>query len=148
MNTDGTVTDLIQLLTKEELVVVKLYEKTNKESTTLKRKIYLQGKNSKTNWLCAESKIHLSNLHHDFVSDLTQHNIPIGTLWTKYKMETYKTIIDKKQENSISIEHSGYEKGTKLLARTYLVYNNKKVIMEITEWFPISQYCNLKFKST
>ncbi|MCF6288756.1 MAG: chorismate pyruvate-lyase family protein [Proteobacteria bacterium] len=145
MNTDGTVTDLIQLLVKEELVVIKLYEKANKESGILKRKIYLQGETSKTNWLCAESKVYLSNLHHHFVDDLTQQNIPIGTLWTKYKMETYKKVINKEEETSLDIKQTGYENGTKLLARTYRVYNNKKIIMEITERFPVSQYFHLKF---
>ncbi len=143
MHTDGTVTDLIELLAHEKLTVIKLHEKINENSSLLERKIYLQGKDSKINWLCAESKIYLKNLSHHFVEDLIHHSIPIGTLWTKYKIETYKNITDKKEELSIDNLKTGYERGERLLSRTYEVFNNKKLIMEITERFPISQFTKL-----
>ena len=143
MHTDGTVTDLIELLAHEKLTVIKLHEKINEESSLLERKIYLQGKDSKINWLCAESKIYLHNLEENFVNDLIHHNIPIGTLWTKYKIETYKNITDKKEELSINIEQTGYNSGVKLLSRTYEVFNNQNLIMEITERFPISHFIQL-----
>jgi chorismate-pyruvate lyase len=143
MHTDGTVTDLIELLAHEKLTVIKLHENTNEGSSLLTRKIYLQGKKSKINWLCAESKIYLHNLNDNFVKDLIHHSIPIGTLWTKYKIETYKNITEKKEELSIDIEQTGYKPGKKLLLRTYEVFNNQKLIMEITERFPISHFDKL-----
>ena len=144
MHTDGTVTDLIELLANEKLTVIKLHENISKDSSLLVRKIYLQGVKSKINWLCAESKIYLHNLEDNFVNDLIHHSIPIGTLWTKYKMETYKKITGKKEELSINSEQTGYKKGEKLLSRTYEVFNNQKLIMEITERFPVSHFTNIK----
>ncbi len=142
MHTDGTVTDLIELLAHEKLTVIKLHENITKDSSLLVRRIYLQGMKSKINWLCAESKIYLNNLEDNFVKDLTHHSIPIGTLWTKYKMETYKKITEKKEELSIDSVQTGYKKGEKLLSRTYEVFNNQKLIMEITERFPVSHFTN------
>lgn len=148
MQTDGTVTDLIQLLTKEQLNVIKLHEDVNHKTSLLKRKIYLQGKDSKINWLSAESKINLSNLPYQFVEDLMHHNLPIGALWTKYQVETYKVITDKKEVVSTNSILSGYEVGEKLLSRTYKVFSNQKLIMEITERFPISRFINLELFSS
>ena len=40
-------------------------------------------------------KIFLNNLSKEFVNDLMEKSIPIGTLWFKYKMETFKKIINQ-----------------------------------------------------
>jgi len=145
MQTDGTVTELIELLTKEKLSVIKvssdIEDKDNAQ--VLQRRIYLQGMQSQTYWLFAHSVIFLDNLPKEFVSDLIDKTIPIGTLWNDYRIETFKQVISKQAELSKSIEISGFKQGEELLSRTYEVYSQNKIIMQITEKFPIQSYESL-----
>jgi len=138
MKTDGTVTELIRLLTGEEIHVVKIHENIN--LNMLNRHIFLRGIESKTNWLYAESNIYLDNLAKDFTRDLLEKTIPIGTLWINYRMETFKKLIRQYEEISDCHKGMGFKSGTKLLSRIYQVYNQQKVIMEITEKFPIHRF--------
>lgn len=145
MQTDGTVTELIKLLSKEEVNVTKISEKIDqiKQQKILTRCIFLHGVTSKKNWLYAKSKIYLDNLPQIFVDDLLQGNIPIGTLWTKYQMETFKHLVDQKEEELDENIGKGFEVGSLLLTRVYRVYNQQKIIMQITEKFPIKKYSEL-----
>ena len=142
MQTDGTVTELIELLTKEKLDVIKISSEIEQleNSRQLHRKIYLQGKTSKINWLFAHSLIYLDNLPADFVRDLIEKTIPIGTLWNNYRIETFKQVINKQAEVADSIENSGFSAETELLSRTYQVFSKNKIIMQITEKFPVQVY--------
>jgi len=142
MQTDGTVTELIQLLAKEKMLVVKLSEKIS-PTGKLHRHIYLQGQRSQTHWLFAKSVIYLQNLSADFVSDLMEKSIPIGSLWAKYRVETYKQQTDSYQQEALEGDDSGFSTGTRLLCREYEVYSKKTIIMKITEKFPIEIYKNL-----
>lgn len=144
MQTDGTVTELIKLLTNEQIKVVKLSEKKESQSQVLNRQIFLQGVTSGINWLYATSKIYLQNLSDEFVRELTEETVPIGTLWIKYRMETYKQLVDQYEE---ILAHSATDaicKDGKYLTRIYQVFNQSKLIMEITEKFPIDKYQGLE----
>ncbi len=144
MQTDGTVTELIKLLANEDIAVVKISEDIiNNEEPILFRHIYLQGKVTQKNWLYAESKIYLNNLPKEFVSDLIDKTIPIGTLWLNYKMETFKQLISQCEEISHETSKCGFAEDTKMLSRVYHVFNQQKPIMEITEKFPIYRYKGL-----
>ena len=144
MQTDGTVTELIKLLAKENIVVIKISESIKNDSERiLYRHIYLQGEKSKKNWLYAESKIYLDNLPKEFVSDLLEKTIPIGTLWLNYRMETFKQLIKQCEEISIDKKTFGFSVGTKMLSRMYQVFNQNKIIMEITEKFPVHKFKKL-----
>ena len=142
MQTDGTVTELIKLLTGEHIKVVKLNENIDKLSNILSRRIFLQGEVSKINWLFASSKIYLKNLSTEFAKDLLENNQPIGSLWIKYRMETFKLLVDQYEE-SLSKKNADSVIDGKYLTRIYHVYNQKKLIMEITEKFPINEYSSL-----
>ncbi|MBL4660762.1 MAG: DUF98 domain-containing protein [Alcanivoracaceae bacterium] len=145
MQTDGTVTELIKLLTQEDIIVCKLSEKITDDNgvRVLDRHIFLQGKRSGKNWLYAQSKIYLDNLPAEFVNDLLEKTIPIGTLWINYRMETFKQLINQYEELSLGQGDSGFKASTNLLTRVYQVFNQYKIIMEITEKFPIDEYENL-----
>lgn len=145
MQTDGTVTELIKLLANEDIKVVKLSEEIDSKSNQkiLNRHIYLQGLQSKINWLYAQSKIFLNNLPSDFVNDLLHESIPIGSLWIKYRIETFKQVTEKLETVSLGLDQSGFNKGSKVLSRTYQVFNKSVIIMEIKENFPIYDYENL-----
>jgi chorismate-pyruvate lyase len=142
MKTDGTVTELIKFFSAEEIKVVKLSEEihTEDEDEILTRKIFLQGNKTHKNWLYAQSEIYLNNLPKQFVVDLLEKNIPIGTLWINHRIETYKSLINQGEEVLTEDLGSGFAMGTSLLSRTYQVYNQQKIIMEITEKFPIGLY--------
>ena len=143
MQTDGTVTDLIKLLTKEDIKVVKLSEKTDESTHVLSRQIYLQGVSSHINWLYATSKIYMDNLSDEFVCELKEGNVPIGALWIKYRMETFKQLVDQYEELSSDNASEISLTSSKYLTRIYQVFNQSKLIMEITEKFPIDKYQGL-----
>jgi len=142
MKTDGTVTELIKLLSGEGIQVSKISEEieTINEKRMLDRCIFLQGKDSKKNWLYAQSKITLDHLPDQFVIDLLEKNIPIGTLWINYRVETFKLLIDRYEEVLDKDIGKGFAKGDTVLTRVYQVFNQQNVIMEITEKFPINKY--------
>jgi chorismate-pyruvate lyase len=143
MQTDGTVTELIKLLTRESIQVVKLDETIDQETNILTRRIFLQGKETEVNWLYASSKIYLKNLPVEFCKDLLENNLPIGSLWIKYRMETFKQLVDQYEDPESNSTKSGLNQG-KYLTRIYQVFNQKKQIMEITEKFPINEYSLLE----
>lgn len=145
MKTDGTVTELIKLLAAEDLEVIKLLEELSciDNKNILNREIFLQGKSSSKNWLFAQSKIYLDNLPKEFVDDLLLKSIPIGTLWTKFRVETFKLLINQKEEVLDENMGKGFKKGDRLLSRVYHVFNKQKIIMEITEKFSVTKFQNL-----
>ncbi len=141
MQTDGTVTQLIKILTNETINVIKIASEIEQNpQRVLHRSIYLQGQQSKTDWLFAQSQVFLDNLPTAFVQDLIEKTLPIGTLWNNYRTETFKQIIAKEAEISKGKKRSGFKKGTPLLSRTYAVYSKNHIIMQITEKFPIQKY--------
>ncbi len=145
MQTDGTVTELIKLLSSEGIKVSKISEKIDeiKQQKILNRCIFLQGKKSNKNWLYAQSKVYLDNLSKCFVKDLLEKNIPIGTLWVNHRIETFKLLIDQYEETLDDTIGKEFEQGTVVLTRIYNVFNQNKIIMEITEKFPIKPYAEL-----
>ena len=152
--TDGTVTNLLEHHLSEAMKVVKLYEGQSKYHASpqldtknleglsvLEREILLQGEKSKSNWLYAKSAIFLENLPQDFLNDLLESAQPIGKLWSKYRLETYKRILaaDKEVAGNIA-KYFNIEAEDQMISRTYSVYSNKKVIMIITEKFPFDYF--------
>lgn len=153
MVTDGTVTELLAQYASETIKVNKLFEKVETEFDELitehqqylaatdlpilKRAILLEGQDSKTNWLYAQSSILLDNLHPGFRADLLASREPIGRLWEKYRYETFKTLLEfeKRPAKELS-EHFGVTPDSTMVSRTYSVYSGDKPIMIITEMFP------------
>lgn len=155
--TDGTVTKLLEHHLSESISVFKLNEiittHTKKSQHTasdylygdpiLEREILLQGQQTKTNWLYAKSTIFLNHLRKDFLTDLTGSNEPIGKLWGKYRLETYKSIISTGKEKADKLaKYFNIQLTDELISRTYNVYSDKKIIMTITEKFPTLYFCD------
>ncbi len=149
LTTDGTLTEMLELYLSEYLHAVKLSE--SKEAvisdilpldirsgrTVIERKILLQGRTSMRNWLYAESLIVPDRLGTRFRDELITSEKPIGKLWRKYKIETFKEIV------CYFCEPTGYlsdyfdiKREDCLLCRTYRVSSKGKPIMMITEKFP------------
>ena len=156
--TDGTVTELLEHLSREPIVIEKLYQEIinnhvevseshatgvlHGEGPVLIRKIVLKGKNTDKNYIYAESKIFIDRLPECFRNELIDSKIPIGKLWSKHKLETYKTDFSAKSEGS-NVEISGYLSvpvDSELLSRTYSVYSCGERSMIITEKFSSSLF--------
>lgn len=154
---NGTLTELLEHLVDEPLQVVKLHESINatsneiaylnlpKNQQVITREICLQGKNSGQNWLYAKSKIVLERLPLSFREDLLDSQIPIGKLWAKHRVETYKEIelpFSEMAEKLALYFNIAPEK--ELLGRTYRVFSNQQPIMMLTEKFPASFFKQLR----
>ena len=152
--TDGTVTKLLEHYLSEPIVVHKLNEEIQRNISTfpdyyhlsihqpvdiLQREICLQGKNTGENWTYAKSTIFIDHLSADFRQDLLESNQPIGKLWIKYRLETYKRILLIKKEKAGQLApYFNIATDEQIISRTYSVYSNRKIIMIITEKFPCS----------
>lgn len=152
--TDGTLTNILEAYVLEHIQVLKISEKvevTTKEipildlevgSEVIDRKIFLQGENTKKNFIYAESKIVIGRLDEDFKNGLLKSQTPIGHLWLKFRLETFKEIIESGKEpaNELSAYFIDTQPKDQLLFRTYRVFSNRKPIMMITEKFPESYF--------
>ena len=153
MKANGTVTAMLEAYLSEQIQVVKLSEnltkmelefptiKLSKEEQVIARKVLLQGKISRLNFIYADSLILINNLDERFSHQLLNTKKPIGKLWSEQKVETFKEIIDSGKEpaNELS-NYFCIEPEENLLFRTYCVYSQGKISMIITEKFPESYF--------
>ncbi|MBF0102118.1 MAG: DUF98 domain-containing protein [Desulfobacterales bacterium] len=151
LTTDGTLTEILEALLSEKIELIKLSEQyvlTTCPIVTLEiesgrgiieRKILLQGKMSRNNWLYAESVIVPERLEETFRDDLLSSRKTIGRLWQEHRLETFKEVIASFWEFSGDIaDYFSIQRADRLLCRTYRVFSNRKPIMMITEKFPES----------
>lgn len=149
LTTNGTVTDMLECYVFEQIRVIKLVEKLVslahdipmmdlKEGTeVLVRKILLQGKISRKNFIYGDSIIVPEKLDERFRKALLETKIPIGKLWFEMRVETFKEVLDTSKEFAEDLaDYFHIEPHDNLLSRTYRVVNNRKPIMMITEKFP------------
>lgn len=151
LTTDGTLTEILEAYLFEKIQVEKLFQGTitlnqdielmdlKKGERVIERKILLQGKVSRKNFVYAQSIIVPERFHKEIQEQLEVSRKPVGQLWLEHKIETFREIIDsgKEQVNELSGYFHISEKET-LLYRTYRVYSNRKPIIMITEKFPES----------
>ncbi|MBE9125931.1 MULTISPECIES: chorismate--pyruvate lyase family protein [unclassified Coleofasciculus] len=155
LTTDGTVTDILEAYLFEQIKIDKLSEQLNKLSDNIsviglkegteviERKILLQGKISRKNYIYAESIIVPERLNESFRYALLQTKTPIGKIWLEQRVETFKEIIDSAKEPANDLAyHFNIKSSENLLSRTYLVFSNRQAVMMITEKFPESYFIN------
>ncbi|GAB4379779.1 MAG: chorismate pyruvate-lyase family protein [Elainellaceae cyanobacterium] len=153
LTTDGTVTDILEAYLFEQIRIVKLSEKLVllgqdipamdlKEGTeVIARKVLLQGKISRRNFVYAESIVVPERLDENFRQALLETKTPIGKLWFEQKVETFKEILDSSKERAEDLsQFFSIEPSDRLLSRTYRVVTNRKSVMMITEKFPKSYF--------
>lgn len=152
--TDGTLTKMLETYTQEYIDVVKLAENevtlaedipsmwVRAGRKVVDRKILLQGCTTRRNWLYAESIVIPDRLDEEFQYHLLASHTPIGKLWVKHKLETFKERVRYWRESADDLAfHFDLQRHDTLLARTYLVYSNSKPTMMITEKFPEKRFC-------
>lgn len=149
LTTDGTVTEMLEAYMSENIQIVKLSE-NNVEADCdiadleiqagqqiIERKILLQGKISRNNWIYAESVLVPERLNSSFRERLTQSKEPIGRIWIECRMEIFKEIVASYLEISGDLsQYFDINKEDKLLCRTYVVFSERRPLMMITEKFP------------
>lgn len=158
LRTDGTVTELLEYLSREPIVIDKIYQELERELASLPiahrdcvnatdlpalvRKILLQGKRTRKNHIYAESTILLNNLPRPFRDELLYTRTPIGKLWSKHKLETYKTdfVATKERADRTIAQYLEIPFGSDLLSRTYSVYSCGLKSMVITEKFSATHF--------
>lgn len=153
LTTDGTLTEILEAYLAESIHVLKLAEEFVQSATdilsldirkgkeVIERNILLQGKESRKNWLYAESVIIPERLDMKFRDGLIKSRSPIGKLWRQYKVETFKEIIKYNRESAGHIaDYFRIGQEDSLLCRTYRVFSNQKPVMMITEKFPEIYY--------
>lgn len=158
--TNGSVTALLEHYFDEVILVNKLYEKIEKnieqlpdkhkryislnDMPVLNRKVFLQGQASLNNLVYAESTILINNLPPDFRTDLLVSCEPIGKLWSKHRLETYKALLvtGREKADSLLADHFNMPINGEIMFRTYSVYTHGKIIMLITEKFPSHFFCD------
>ena len=153
LTTDGTVTDMLEAYLFEQIQLVKLSEKLvsldedipamelEKGAEVVERKILLQGRISRRNYIYAESILALERLEEKFRKELLETKTPIGKIWLAQRVETFKEILDTGKE--LANELSTYfkiEPESNLLFRRYCVFSNRKSTIMITEKFPESSF--------
>ncbi|AXI25142.1 hypothetical protein CFE53_02835 [Methanofervidicoccus sp. A16] len=142
LGTDGSVTNLLEILFNDEITVETISQKIvdgiNYRSVILKIK--------DTPLVYATSKIPLKSiedktLRDNIKRDLLSADIPIGKILKIHNLETRREIVDiscKEVEESVR-RYLNTEKRV-LPQRTYHIIYKSKVLMEITEIFNVGEH--------
>lgn len=151
LTTDGTVTHILEAYLYEQIQVVKLSEQLvalkhpipsldlQTGTEVIARKILLQGRISRRNFIYAESLLIPDRLEERFRREILDTQTPIGKIWFSQRVETFKEIVDSGRESAHGLStYFGLEADEGFLFRTYRVHNNGQCAMVITEKFPES----------
>lgn len=146
--TDGTLTEILEAHFLEPIELVKLSQQiliagadirppfAEPGESILERKIKLRGTRSGQVYVYAESLLLADRLEPQFRAELMESEIPLGRLWHKFRLETYKELV------SVDCRPCG-KLGSRLdcpedshvLARTYDVISSGRALMRISEYF-------------
>lgn len=150
LNTDGTVTQLLELYTGQPIRVQKLGQhiapcaaseslQTNATDPILNRCILLR--TEQRNLLYAESLFVVDRLPAAVRQQLIETDRPIGLLWRDHRMETYREIVMQQREPVGELaRHFDLPAQATLLARSYLIFHQARPMGMITEKFPLDYF--------
>jgi chorismate-pyruvate lyase len=149
LTTDGTLTEILGAYLSEKITLVKLSETIEPITQdislldisggqeVIERKILLQGKISRNNWVYAESILIPDRLDENLKNELLVSQESMGRLWLEHRLETFKEIVDSAREPAEDLaDYFKIERSDKLLSRTYRVFSGRRPIILITEKFP------------
>jgi chorismate-pyruvate lyase len=149
LTTDGTLTEILEAYLSEKITLVKLSETIEPITQdislldiscgqeVIERKILLQGKISRNNWVYAESILIPDRLDENLKNELLLSQESMGRLWLEHRLETFKEIVDSAREPAEDLaDYFKIERSDKLLSRTYRVFSGRRPIILITEKFP------------
>jgi chorismate-pyruvate lyase len=147
--TDGTLTDVLEAAFLERILLVKISVNVQPAASRvpeldldagqplMHREILLRGAKTGTNFVYAESELAVDRLHPKFRDSLIGSAEPIGRLWSDYRIETWKRILDVHRLPAGDLSgHFSCGQETRLLARRYCVYAGGLPTILTTEYFP------------
>ena len=147
LTTDGTVTQLLEIHTGEQMRVEKLehamvaggphWLQAPAAEPVLSRRILLRGDIQP--WLYAHSWLVLSRLPAGMQETMLQTDIPIGQLWRGARLETYREIVDFRRERDPAIAGL-FGTDAALLSRSYVIRSGGAVMGLIEEKFPVTHF--------
>jgi chorismate-pyruvate lyase len=139
---NGTLTDILQAFMLEEIGIRKVAETLRYDTPefegeeTMKRSVVLYGKQTSRPYVYAESVLALERLPSALAREMEEGNLPLGRLWLKHRLETFKELVDLRiGKNQKAAEY--LEGTTKFFIRSYKVYVKEHPCMVIHEHFPI-----------
>lgn len=145
---NGTLTDILQAFTLEEIGVHKLTEEQilgggsnllelSPNENVLERSVVLYGKRTSRSYVYAESLIALERLPRGLAKELQEGSEPLGRLQLKHRLETFKELIDFRIGKSEKASEF-LESNLRFLIRSYRVYVKERPCIVIHEYFPAS----------
>jgi chorismate-pyruvate lyase len=148
--TDGTLTEILEAYFCERISLVKLSQRVIAATTSdtlldpipgeslIERKILLQGERTGTNYVYAESLVAVDRLPSAFREGLNSHT-PLGRLWLEHRLETFKQMHEVHCQPADGLCHYfEHAEPEPLLVRTYRVLSGGRVVMVISEYFPVA----------
>ena len=147
LTTDGTVTQLLEIHTREPMRVQKLehvviaggpaWLEVSSTEPVLSRRILLRGATHA--WMYAHSWLVLSRLPPGMQEAMTCSETPIGQLWRAARLETYREIVDfRRERDPAAAALFGTE--VPLLSRSYVIRTGGAVMGLIEEKFPVTHF--------
>lgn len=146
LTTDGTVTQLLGLITGEKISVEKLEHTlvaggpcrlaVPATEPVLSRRILLRGIRP---WMYAHSFLVPARLPRGMQEAMLQTETPIGQLWKAARLETYREIVDFHREDDAGLAALFGCDGP-LLSRSYLIHAGGAPMGLIVEKFPAAYF--------
>jgi chorismate-pyruvate lyase len=146
LKTDGTVTDLLEVFSDEEIAIEKLTAglytdecdrpQCGAEPGSVVRDVILRGKESGTRYIFAHSHLFPSVLPPAVQTRLSTTSDPIGKVLRDYRMESFRQIEQSARDDMPAIARIlGHDEDDQMRWRRYSVISGGAVIMKITEVF-------------
>jgi chorismate-pyruvate lyase len=147
LTTDGTVTQLLELLTGEKIRVEKLEHSLVEGApaalavppteTVVSRRILLRG--ASRPYMYAHSWLVPARMPPEMQQQMLHTDTPIGQLWKAARLETFREIVDFRRERDNNIA-TLFGTDTLLLSRTYLIHAGGSPMGLIVEKFPVTLF--------
>ena len=155
MTTDGSVTAIIEAITQKEVYVETVEQRIVKADKDLAELLGIDERdevNYRVVYLKADGEVYakaisytpLKRLDNSFKEDLMKADIPIGRIMKKHGIEARREI---RWSKVIEADHTlarelRISSDRKVIARNYNIIHRGKVLINITEFFPMEKFKN------
>jgi len=123
----GTVEQVLSILL-DSPITVKVRKQVVRDGT-IEREVLLRKENSKDDLIHAITQIHTDGLPEDVITDIKSGKFGIGTIISKYGLETFRRIIEV-----------GYDSRKKIVYRIYEILYRGEPKIRIREEFHIRKF--------
>ncbi len=140
--TDGSVTQLLEVLTGKNVEVRTLHQKVIKATREIAELLDIELGDEVNDrlvtlsvdnivYVLAKSLAPLSRMPNDFRADLMRADIPVGRILREHKLETRRDIM------KLELVKRNFFGELPVLSREYIIIYNDRVLMWINECFPV-----------